>query len=71
MGQTLRRLGGRQPLCGIGVTSLMPTTSMPVFWIVRMAEIFVYPPLTWLIGLPKYKNADWVNVSRQKFNGRS
>ena len=23
--QTLRRLGGRQPLCGIGVTSLMPT----------------------------------------------
>ena len=29
--QTLRRLGWRQPLCGIGVTSLMPTTSMPVF----------------------------------------
>ena len=37
MTQTLRRLGGRQPLCGIGVTSLMPTTSMPVFWIVRIA----------------------------------
>src|SRR6188508_2299170 len=37
MTQTLRRFGGRQPLCGIGVTSLMPTTSMPVFWIERMA----------------------------------
>src|SRR5690349_20026876 len=37
MTQTLRRFGGRQPLCGIGVTSLIPTTSMPVFWIVRMA----------------------------------
>src|SRR5436305_668366 len=37
MGQTLRRFGGRQPLCGIGVTSLMPTTSIPVFWMVRMA----------------------------------
>src|SRR5262245_13894676 len=35
--QTLRRLGGRQPLCGIGVTSLMPTTSMPTFWIERIA----------------------------------
>ena len=35
--QTLRRLGGRQPLCGTGVTSLMPVTSMPVFWIERMA----------------------------------
>ena len=35
--QTLRRFGGRQPLCGIGVTSLMPTTSMPVFWMVRIA----------------------------------
>src|SRR3954447_8655838 len=37
MGQTLRRFGGRQPLCGTGVTSLMPDTSMPVFMIERMA----------------------------------
>src|SRR5690606_18083320 len=29
----LRRLGGRQPLWGTGVTSLMPVTSMPTFWI--------------------------------------
>src|SRR5436190_22899988 len=37
MTQTLRRFGGRQPLCGMGVTSLMPTTSIPVFGMVRMA----------------------------------
>src|SRR5438874_10074362 len=37
MGQTLRRLGGRQPLCGTGVTSLMPDTSMPAFMIERIA----------------------------------
>src|SRR3954469_3752077 len=37
MTQTLRRLGGRQPLWGIGVTSLMPDTSMPVFCSDRMA----------------------------------
>src|SRR5690242_11285530 len=46
-GQTLRRLGGRQPLCGIGVTSLMPTTSMPAFWIERIAVSRPEPgPLT-------------------------
>src|SRR5256885_13647383 len=37
MAQTLRRLGGRQPLWGMGVTSLMPETSMPVFCSDRMA----------------------------------
>src|SRR5262245_6692263 len=29
MAQTLRRLGGRQPLCGMGVTSVMALTSSP------------------------------------------
>src|ERR1043165_5554103 len=29
MTQTLRRLGGRQPLCGIGVTSLIDLTCTP------------------------------------------
>src|SRR5215472_9035972 len=37
IGQTLRRFLGRQPLCGMGVTSLMPATSMPVFIRLRMA----------------------------------
>ncbi len=41
----------------------------PVFWLVRLAELFVYPPLTLLVGLPKYNHAEWVNVSRQKFDG--
>src|SRR5262245_27380944 len=35
--QTRRRFGGRQPLWGTGVTSLMPVTSMAAFWIERMA----------------------------------
>ena len=37
MCQTLRRLGGRHPLCGTGVISLMPVTSIPAFWIERIA----------------------------------
>jgi hypothetical protein len=41
----------------------------PAFWIIRFAQILVYPLLQWLIGLPRYRHADWVNVSRQKFGG--
>src|SRR3954471_14296680 len=45
--QTRRRLGGRQPLCGTGVTSLMPVTSMPVFCSERIAVSRPEPgPLT-------------------------
>ena len=41
----------------------------PCFWLVRMAEVFIYPPITWLVGFPKYRSADWVRVSRHKFTG--
>ncbi len=43
--------------------------AVPLFALVRLAELFVYPPLTWLVRLPKYRTADWVNVSRHKFDG--
>jgi len=43
--------------------------AVPVFWIIRVAEFVVYPPLTWLIHLPRYKQSEWVNVSRHKFEG--
>src|SRR5882757_9736169 len=35
---TLRRLGGRQPLCGMGVTSLMVRTSIPAAARARIAD---------------------------------
>src|SRR5262249_55646530 len=45
--QTLRRLGGRQPLCGTGVTSWMEPTSRPVACRDRMAVSRPEPgPLT-------------------------
>lgn len=43
--------------------------SLPCFVLIRAAELFTYPFLVWLVGLPRYRHADWVNVSRQKFNG--
>ena len=43
--------------------------AVPIFWLVRMAQWIVYPPLTKLVGLPKYPSGEWINVSRQKFQG--
>src|SRR4051794_19897145 len=37
-GQTRRRLGGRHPLCGMGVTSRMSVTLRPLFAIARRAD---------------------------------
>ena len=44
-------------------------TVTPVFWVVRVIEVAAYPALHALVGLPKYNEAEWVNVSRQKFEG--
>lgn len=43
--------------------------AVPGFWIVRVCQWVVYPPLVWLVKLPPYNHAEWVNVSRQKFQG--
>ncbi|MFG0306026.1 MAG: hypothetical protein ACF8Q5_07400 [Phycisphaerales bacterium JB040] len=43
--------------------------AVPLFALVRIAEWIVYPPLTWLVRLPKYRASEWVNVSRHKFDG--
>src|SRR6266550_5130746 len=36
--QTLRRFGGRHPLCGIGVVSRIATTRMPALLMARIAD---------------------------------
>src|SRR5437588_135539 len=44
---TRRRLGGRQPLCGIGVTSIIEVTARPAFCSERIAASRPEPgPLT-------------------------
>jgi hypothetical protein len=42
---------------------------IPVFWLIRLAQILIYPALIALLRFPKYPARDWVNVSRQKFEG--
>ena len=41
----------------------------PVFWVVRLSEVALYPFLVRLVNFPKYDQGEWVNVSRQKFCG--
>ena len=43
--------------------------AVPLFFFVRVVELLVYPPLTWSIGLPKYKDSEWVSISRHKVEG--
>ncbi len=51
-------------------TALWLTALMvPMFWTVRMIEIFLYPLIRGLVRFPKYDQGTWVCVSRQKFDG--
>ncbi len=45
------------------------TLAVPVFWVIRVAQYIIYPPLRWLVKFPRYNDAEWVNVSRHKFEG--
>lgn len=62
----LNRLVGRpRNHLALWVTSL----AVPVFWVVRIGEWVVYPPLIVLVKFPRYPMGEWVNVSRHKFDG--
>lgn len=43
--------------------------AVPVFWLVRLVQWIVYPALVGLVRFPWYNQGEWVNVSRQKFDG--
>ncbi len=42
---------------------------LPAFWLLRLAQIVLYPMLVALLGFPRYRSGDWISVSRQKFEG--
>jgi len=45
------------------------TIVLPVFFLIRIAQIIIYPLLVWLLGFRTYRHSEWINVSRQKFSG--
>ena len=62
----LNRLVGRpRNHAALWVTAM----AVPLFWVVRIGEWVIYPPLIWLVRFPHYPMGEWVNVSRHKFDG--
>ena len=60
-----KKFGPIRNLTAVYITSF----ATPIFWLVRIAQLTIYPLLVWLVNLPPYNAADWVSVSRQKFSG--
>lgn len=64
--RTLNAIIGRlRNHAGLWITA----TVTPLFWLIRMAQLFIYPVLSAVTGLPRYKQSEWVNLSRHKFEG--
>lgn len=50
--------------------ALLATTPATVaFVLIRASEIFFYPVVAWLAKLPTYRQSEWVNLSRHKYDG--
>lgn len=60
-----RRVGRIRNHAAVWWTAL----AVPLFTLIRIGELIIYPPLTWTVRLPKYRMSEWVMVSRQKFSG--
>lgn len=41
----------------------------PLFWLVRLVEVVAWPCFVFLVRFPRYPQGEWVNCSRQKFEG--
>ncbi len=48
---------------------LFSLLALPVLLSVRLGQIIIYPLLVWTLNFPKYKDGDWINISRHKFSG--
>ncbi len=43
--------------------------ALPIFLSIRVGQLIFYPGLVAVLRFPKYNQAEWINVSRQKFEG--
>lgn len=48
---------------------LVQTPAIFAFVAIRATELFLYPVIAWLGHLPTYKQSEWVNLSRHKYDG--
>lgn len=64
--RTLNRLVGPSSN-NIALVATLP--ALPAFLLIRFSQLTTYPILVRLVRLPPYRHSEWVNVSRQKFQG--
>ncbi len=64
--KTLNRLVGRPRNHAALWVSVLAIFTL---WTIRISEIVIYPLFRMLLGFPPLRQADWVNVSRHKFEG--
>jgi hypothetical protein len=60
-----RRVGMARQHAAVLWTAL----AVPIFTMVRIGELVIYPPIVWLVRFPRYRSGEWINISRQKFDG--
>lgn len=60
-----RLIGRPRNHAALWVTSIV----YPVFVGIRLSQYTLYPMLVLLLRFPSYKQSEWINVSRQKFDG--
>ncbi|MEO8205589.1 MAG: hypothetical protein ABI615_05370 [Chthoniobacterales bacterium] len=66
IGRTLNRIVGAKSN-NIALIATLP--ALPAFLLIRFSQYTTYPILVRTIKLPPYVASEWVNVSRQKFQG--
>ena len=60
-----KKFGAVRNLTAVYITGF----AIPIFWLIRMAQLILYPPIVRLVNFPAYNARDWISVSRQKFTG--
>lgn len=60
-----RTVGRFQNHAALWVTMI----ALPGFLFIRFIQLACYPMLVLLLNFPKYRHAEWINCTRQKFDG--
>ena len=47
----------------------MSVLALPGFLGIRLSQVVIYPMLVGLLRFPRYKTGEWINCSRQHFQG--
>jgi hypothetical protein len=68
-GSIMRTLNGLTSPVANNIALLATLPALPAFILIRFSQLTTYPVLVNTIRLPPYKHAEWVSVSRQKFDG--